>query len=74
METKINFQVCGLKFKYFVPFLLIILICTYMGWLPTATVYANASGKYVATTYIATCAFLMAIGGFSSGWGMRSPS
>lgn len=64
MESKINFQVCGLKFKYFLPFVLIILVCTYMGWLPTVTVYANKAGKYVATNYIGTCAFLMAIGGF----------
>ncbi|WP_303063793.1 MULTISPECIES: 2-hydroxycarboxylate transporter family protein [Acidaminococcus] len=64
MKQDIQFQVCGLQFKYFLPFFLIIMICTYMGWLPTTTVYANTAGKYVATNYIATGAFLMAVGGF----------
>ena len=63
MKQGIQFQVCGLQFKYFLPFFLIIMICTYMGWLPTTTVYANTAGKYVATNYIATGAFLMAVGG-----------
>ncbi len=39
------------------------MLCTYLGILPTAKVYSNDAGTYVATTFVATVAFLMCIGG-----------
>ncbi|MDO4328071.1 MAG: 2-hydroxycarboxylate transporter family protein [Lachnospiraceae bacterium] len=59
----ILFKVCGLNFKYFVPFFIIVIISTYMGFLPTVNIYSNDAGSYVATSFIATIAFLMAVGG-----------
>ena len=61
--NKINFKVCGLSAKHFIPFFIVIMITTYMGFLPTVTIYSNGTDTYTATSYIATIAFLMAIGG-----------
>lgn len=63
MKNGIKFNVCGLNFKYFVPFFAVVMLCTYLGILPTAKVYSNDAGTYVATTFVATVAFLMCIGG-----------
>ena len=63
MKNGIKFNVCGLNFKYFVPFFAVVMLCTYLGVLPTAKVYSNDAGIYVATTFVATVAFLMCIGG-----------
>jgi len=63
MEKKLNFNVCGLPFKYFLPFFVIIMLATYLGILPTVKIYSNDAGTYTATSYIGTIAFLMAIGG-----------
>lgn len=60
---KINFKVCGLSAKHFIPFFIVIMITTYMGFLPTVTIYSNGTDIYTATSFIATIAFLMAIGG-----------
>lgn len=62
-NKKINFKVCGLSAKYFIPFFIIILATTYLGFLPTVKIYSNEAGSYVATSFIATIAFLMAVGG-----------
>lgn len=59
MKSKLNFNVCGLNWNYFLPFFVVILIATYTGKLPTVTL---ADGL-TATTYVGTFAFLMAIGG-----------
>lgn len=61
--NKINFKVCGLNAKHFIPFFIVIMITTYMGFLPTVTIYSNGTDTYTATSFIATIAFLMAIGG-----------
>ena len=63
MKNGIKFNVCGLNFKYFVPFFAVVMLCTYLGVLPTAKVYSNDAGAYVATTFVGTVAFLMCIGG-----------
>ena len=60
---KIKFNVCGLSAKYFFLFFAAIMISVYGNFMPTVTVYGNAAGKYVATNFVGTVAFLMAIGG-----------
>lgn len=57
--SKINFEVCGLKFKHFVPFFVIVMIATYTGIMPTV----KLADDLTATTFIATFAFLMSVGG-----------
>ena len=57
---KINFKVCGLSAKHFIPFFVIIMFSVYFGFMPTTTI---GSSDYVATTFVGTIAFLMAIGG-----------
>jgi Na+/citrate or Na+/malate symporter len=59
----INFKVCGLSFKYFVPFFIVVMACTYLGFMPVVKVYSNDAGSYVATSFVQTIAFLMAVGG-----------
>lgn len=56
---KLNFNVCGLKFKHFVPFFAVVMLVTYTGMMPVVTL---ADGL-TATTFVATFAFLMAVGG-----------
>lgn len=63
MSKKINFNVCGLPFKAFVPFFLVTMVATYMNFLPMVKIYANDAGSYVVSSYIGTIAFLMAVGG-----------
>lgn len=63
MEKKINFKVCGLSVKYFIPFFVIVMACTYFGFMPTVKIYSNDAGSYVATSFVMTIAFLMAVGG-----------
>lgn len=59
----IDFNVCGLSAKYFVPFLAIVLISVYCGFMPTTTIFKSGDVSYVATTFVGTIAFLMVIGG-----------
>lgn len=64
MEKKgLNFKVCGLDAKSFIPFFIVVLITTYAGFLPVVTIYSSDTESYVATSFVATIAFLMAIGG-----------
>jgi Na+/citrate or Na+/malate symporter len=63
MESKLNFKVCGLPFKYFLPFFIVVMISVYAGFMPTVKIYADDSVTYIATSFVATIAFLMAIGG-----------
>lgn len=63
MDKKINFKVCGLSAKYFIPFFIIVMACVYLGFMPTVKIYSNDAGSYMATSFIMTIAFLMAIGG-----------
>lgn len=63
MNKKINFNVAGLSFQLFLPFFLVVMISTYMGFMPIVKIFSNDAGSYMATNYIATIAFLMAIGG-----------
>lgn len=63
MNNKINFKVCGLPFRYFAPFFIIVMASVYLGFMPTVKIYSNDAGTYIATSFIATIAFLMAVGG-----------
>ena len=63
MEKKLNFKVCGLPAKYFIPFFIIVMACVYLGFMPTVKIYSNDAGTYMATNFIMTIAFLMAVGG-----------
>lgn len=63
MEKKLNFKVCGLSAKYFVPFFVVVMASVYLGFMPTAKIYSNEAGTYVATSFIMTIAYLMAVGG-----------
>ncbi|MCD8369039.1 MAG: 2-hydroxycarboxylate transporter family protein [Clostridiales bacterium] len=63
MDKKINFKVCGLSATYFIPFFLVVMVTVYLGFMPTVKVYSNDAGTYVATSFIMTIAYLMAIGG-----------
>lgn len=58
MGKKVEFKVCGLSFKYFVPMFLIVLICTYGGFMPTVTI-----GETTGVGMVGTLAFLMSVGG-----------
>lgn len=59
----IQFKVCGLNAKHFLPFFIVVMITTYLGFLPTVKIYSNGTDTYMATSFIATIAFLMAVGG-----------
>lgn len=56
---KLNFNVCGLEFKHFLPFFIVVMIVTYTGMMPTV----KLADGLTATTFIATFAFLMSVGG-----------
>lgn len=58
-QKKLNFQVCGLSFKHFVPFFLIVMLVTYTGNLPVV----KLADDLKATSFIGTFAFLMCVGG-----------
>ena len=34
MEKKLNFKVCGLPAKYFIPFFIIVMATVYLGFMP----------------------------------------
>lgn len=53
------FDLCELPFKRFIAFFVIVLAATYLGFMPKV----NLADGLVATTYIGTIAFLMAVGG-----------
>lgn len=58
-EKKLQFQVCGLSLKHFLPFFLIVMLVTYTGMMPTVKLAEGLT----ATSFIATFAFLMSVGG-----------
>lgn len=64
MGKNIKFNVCGLPAKYFIPFFMVVMVATYMGFLPTVEIYSNTAGAYKVTSFVGTVAFLMAVGGF----------
>ena len=61
--AKSEYRICGMKIPYFVVFFVVVMITVYMGFMPTVNIYSNEAGSYVATDYVATVAFLMAVGG-----------
>lgn len=63
MEKKLNFKVCGLSAKHFVPFFVTVMACVYLGFMPIVKIYSNDAGTYMATSFVMTIAYLMAIGG-----------
>lgn len=58
-KSKINFDVCGLPFKYFVPFFVMVMAAVYLGFIPTA----KLADGLTPSSFVATFAYLMAIGG-----------
>ena len=52
MEKKLNFKVCGLPAKYFIPFFIIVMATVYLGFMPVVKIYSNDAGKYMATSFI----------------------
>lgn len=58
MSSKIKFDVCGLAPKYFIPLFIVVMICTYCGFMPTVTLHGV---KCVGM--VGTLAFLMCVGG-----------
>lgn len=58
-NKKFAFNVCGLPLKYFMVFFVIVLVATYGGYLPKV----RLADGLVATTFVATIPFLMAVGG-----------
>ena len=73
MEKKLNFKVCGLPAKYFIPFFIIVMATVYLGFMPVVKIYSNDAGKYMATSFIMTIAYLMAVGGLFFGLGNTIP-
>lgn len=73
MKKKIDFKIVGLPVKYYVVFLAIVLVSTYMGFMPTVKLFSNEAGTFTATSYIGTIAFLMAIGGLFFWIGANTP-
>ncbi len=63
MEKNLNFKVCGLSAKYFVPFFIVVMATVYLGFMPLVKIYSNDAGTYMATSFIMTIAYLMAVGG-----------
>lgn len=61
--VKSEIRICGMKIPYFIVFFAVVMITVYMGFMPTVNIYSNEAGSYVATDYVATVAFLMAVGG-----------
>lgn len=59
----IEFNVLGLPPKYFIPFFIVVLIATYGGFMPTKTIFEEGDITYKATSFVATCAYLWALGG-----------
>lgn len=58
-KSNIHFDVCNLPLKYFVPFFIMVIIASYLGFIPTV----ELADGLVASNYIATFAFLMSVGG-----------
>ena len=58
MGKKVEFKVCGLTAKYFVPLFLVVIICTYGGFMPTVKI-----GETTGVGMVGTLAFLMSVGG-----------
>lgn len=61
-KKKFQFDVCGLPFKYFVPFFLIVMVTVYGGFMPEASGVAY-KGAEPSVEFLMSFAFLMAIGG-----------
>lgn len=59
-KKRVDFSVCGLNLKYFLPFFIVVMVVTYGGFMPTVKIYSNDAGTYMATSFIQTWAFLMA--------------
>ena len=68
-KNGLNFNVCGLPFKYFMIFFVIVLIAVYGGFMPMAKITKDLK----ATSYIMTVAYLMAVGGIFFWVGDKTP-
>ncbi len=61
-KKRINFNVCGMSFKPFVVFFIVTLVAAYGGFLPQAVIKIG-DDQVTGTSFIATIAVLMAVGG-----------
>lgn len=51
-KKRVDFSVCGLNLKYFLPFFIVVMVVTYGGFMPTVKIYSNDAGTYMATSFI----------------------
>ena len=58
-KNGIRFEVCGMPFKYFIAFFLMVMIAVYGGFIPTV----QLTDGFVGASLVATIPYLMAIGG-----------
>ena len=58
-KNGIRFEVCGMPFKYFISFFLMVMIAVYGGFIPTV----QLTDGFVGASLVATIPYLMAIGG-----------
>ena len=58
-KNKLSFEVCGLPLKYFIPFFVMVMVAGYGGFIPTAVLAEGLT----ASSFVATIAYLMAVGG-----------
>ena len=58
-KKSFSFEVCGMPFKYFIIFFLMIMISVYGGFIPTA----KLADGFEVSSFVMTIPFLMAIGG-----------
>ena len=63
MDNKINTTISGLPAKYFAMFFVVVMLSVYGKWMPTVTLFKSSGGNFVATSFVVTVAYLMAIGG-----------
>lgn len=56
-------KIAGLPLTYFLPVFIVIVIATYMGFMPTSIITQSGDYAFEATTFVGTMAFLMSIGG-----------
>lgn len=72
MKDKLQFKVCGLPLKYFLPFFVIVLVCTYFNFMPTVTL-GSGDGAITGVGMVGTLAYLMAVGGLCWWVGSKVP-
>ena len=72
MGKKVEFKVCGLTAKYFVPLFLVVIICTYGGFMPTVKIGETTGVGMVGTTAFRTYTLQPFFADLSCIWTVRS--